>query len=142
MQASQETLARTTLGRWQQGDRVNLERSLRLGDELGGHLAFGHVDGLGEIRAILPQGDGHRIEVGMPAGLAPMVAVKGSIAVDGISLTITEALDDRFAVAVIPHTWTHTTLSGRRVGDPVNLEVDMLARYVFRQLALTAGARS
>jgi riboflavin synthase len=137
--ASLETLARTTLGQWQPGDRVNLERALRLGDELGGHLVFGHVDGLGEIAAIEPTGDGHRLEIGLPGGLAPMIAVKGSITVDGVSLTITESGDDRFAVAIIPHTWAETTLGRRRIGDLVNLEVDMLARYVARQLAFRSG---
>ncbi len=136
VQASGETLARTTLGRWREGDRVNLERSLRLGDELGGHLVFGHVDAVGEILGISPApGDSRRVEVALPPALAPLVAVKGSIAVDGISLTVNEALPDRFAVTIIPHSWEHTTLKDRRAGDPVNLEADMLARYVARQLA-------
>lgn len=135
VQASPETLARTTLGSWRTGKRVNLERSLRLGDELGGHLVFGHVDAVGEIAAIEPEGDYRRIEFTVPSEMAPLLAVKGSIAVDGISLTVNEALADRFAVTVIPHTWLHTTLSERRIGEPVNLEADMLARYVARQLA-------
>jgi riboflavin synthase len=140
VQASEETLARTTLGRWRTGQRVNLERSLRLGDELGGHLVFGHVDAVGEILRIAPEGDCHRLEIGTPSALAPMLAVKGSIAVDGISLTVNEAGADRFAVTIIPHTWAHTTLADRRPGDPVNLEVDMLARYVARQLAFAGQA--
>ena len=135
VQASAETLARTTLGGWRPGIRVNLERSLRLGDELGGHLVFGHVDGLGEIAEIVPVGDARRIVITMPADLAPLVAVKGSIAVDGISLTVNEVAERSFAVMIIPHTWQHTTLADRRVGDPVNLEADMLARYVARRLA-------
>lgn len=135
VQASVETLARTTVGGWRAGTRVNLERSLRLGDELGGHLVFGHVDGLGEIAEIVPVGDARRIVITMPADLAPLVAVKGSIAVDGISLTINEVAERSFAVMIIPHTWQHTTLADRRVGDPVNLEADMLARYVARRLA-------
>ncbi|MFO1074029.1 MAG: riboflavin synthase [Geminicoccaceae bacterium] len=138
VQASAETLARTTLGSWQVGQAVNLERSLRLGDELGGHLVFGHVDGVGRITAIAPAGDYHRVEIAVPPGLAPLLAVKGSIAVDGISLTVNEAGPDRFAVTIIPHTWQHTTLGERRVGDAVNLEADMLARYVARQLACSA----
>jgi riboflavin synthase len=134
--ASAETLALTTLGRWQVGDRINLEASLRLGDELGGHLVFGHVDGVGTIRAIEPQGESRRFEFALPDGLAPLVARKGSISVDGISLTVNEAAADSFAVTIIPHTMAHTTLGNRREGDNVNLEADMLARYVARQLAL------
>ena len=140
VQASHETLARTTLGAWEPGRALNLERSLRLGDELGGHLVFGHVDAVGEIAAIAPDGDCHRLEIAVPAALAPMLAVKGSVAVDGISLTVNEAGRDRFAVTIIPHTWLHTTLRGRAVGDRVNLEADMLARYVARQLALSQQA--
>lgn len=136
VQASPETLARTTIGRWREGERVNLERSLKLGDELGGHFVFGHVDGLGEVAALDEAGDGTwRLEVAMPADLAPLVAVKGSVAVDGISLTVNEISGDRFACMVVPYTWGHTTLSRRRPGDPVNLEADMLARYVARRLA-------
>ena len=134
VQASGETLARTTLRKWQVGDRINLERSLKLGDELGGHLVFGHVDAVGTVRAI-DKREGHwRFEVGLPTDLAPLVAVKGSIAVDGVSLTVTEATADSFAVTVIPHTLTHTTLGARQSGDAVNLEADMLARYVARRL--------
>ena len=140
VQASHETLARTTLGAWREGRAVNLERSLRLGDELGGHLVFGHVDAVGEILAIEPDGDCHRLVIGVSPELAPMLAVKGSVAVDGISLTVNEADADRFAVTIIPHTWQHTTLGQRRVGDQVNLEADMLARYVARQLAFARQA--
>lgn len=130
----EETLARTTAAGWQPGRRVNLERSLRLGDELGGHLVFGHVDATGRILALDPAGEGWRLLVAMPEELAPLVAVKGSISVDGISLTVTEAGRDRFGVAIVPHTFEVTTLSDRRPGDAVNLEADMLARYVARQL--------
>lgn len=140
VQASHETLARTSLGTWRLGHRLNLEQSLRLGDELGGHLVFGHVDAVGEIARITPDGEYYRLEILAPAALAPLFAVKGSIAVDGISLTVNEAGPDRFAVTIIPHTWTHTTLGDRRVGDPVNLEADMLARYVARQLAFAPKA--
>ena len=140
VQVSGETLARTTLAGRGPGHRLNLERSLRLGDELGGHLVFGHVDAVGEIARIDPDGDCRRLSIAVPAELAPMLAVKGSIAVDGISLTVNEAGQDRFAVTIIPHTWTHTTLADRRVGDPVNLEADMLARYVARQLAFARQA--
>jgi riboflavin synthase len=134
VQASPETLARTTLGGWQVGKRVNLERSLRLGDELGGHLVFGHVDAVGQIVVLEPEGDCHHLAVSVPPELAPLIAIKGSIALDGVSLTVNAVGLDRFAVMIIPHTWQHTTLSDRRPGDTVNLEADMLARYVARQL--------
>jgi len=138
VQASGATLEVTTAGRWAEGDRVNLERSLRIGDELGGHIVFGHVDAVGEIVALDPVGLSHRLEVRVPGTLAPLIAVKGSVAVDGISLTVNEAHADRFAVNIIPHSWTQTNLAARAVGDGVNVEVDMLARYVARQLAFRA----
>jgi riboflavin synthase len=122
------------------GDRVNLERSLRLGDELGGHIVFGHVDAVGRITALDPIGSSHRLEVEIAAPLVPLVAVKGSITVDGISLTVNETSGNRFAVNIIPHSWEHTNLPARQVGDRVNVEVDMLARYVARQLAFRAEA--
>jgi len=135
VQASAETLARTTLGRWHPGERINLERSLRIGDELGGHLVFGHVDAVAEILAIEERADGRRIWIALPTELAPLVAVKGSIAVDGVSLTVVDLEADRFSVVIVPHTWAVTTLRDREAGDLVNLEADMLARYVARQLA-------
>ncbi|WP_027134313.1 riboflavin synthase [Geminicoccus roseus] len=132
--ASPETLRLTTLGDWQVGARINLERSLRLGDELGGHLVFGHVDGLGRVRSIEREGEGYRLTFDLPGELSPMLAVKGSITVDGISLTVNAVGPDSFQVTIIPHTWDNTTLRDRRPGDSVHLEVDMLARYVARQL--------
>lgn len=135
VEASGATLEVTTAGGWVVGDTVNLERSLRIGDELGGHIVFGHVDAVGEILALEPAGESHRLEVRVPRPLAPLIAVKGSIAVDGISLTVNEAGADRFTVNVIPHSWRATNLSEREPGDRVNVEVDMLARYVARQLA-------
>jgi riboflavin synthase len=139
-QASGATLAVTSAGGWQVGTRVNLERSLRIGDELGGHIVFGHVDAVGEITALEPVGRSHRLEVRVPEALAALIAVKGSIAVDGISLTVNETGRDRFATNIIPHSWAETSLPDRKVGDPVNIEVDMLARYVARQLAFRTGA--
>ena len=135
VEASGATLEVTTAGAWMVGDTVNLERSLRIGDELGGHIVFGHVDAVGEILALEPAGESHRLEVRVPRSLAPLIAVKGSIAVDGISLTINKVGVDHCAVNIIPHTWRVTNLREREPGDRVNVEVDMLARYVARQLA-------
>ena len=132
--ASAETLDRTTLGHWRPGSRINLERSLRVGDELGGHFVFGHVDGLGRLAAVTPVGDSHRLEFVVPDGLERYLAVKGSIAVDGVSLTVNAVDRSTFAVNVIAHTWTNTTLADVPVGGLVNLEVDMLARYVERMV--------
>jgi len=138
VEASGATLEVTTAGAWTVGETVNLERSLRIGDEMGGHIVFGHVDAVAEILALEPAGESHRLEVRVPGSLAPLIAVKGSIAVDGISLTVNEVSADRFALNVIPHTWRATNLAERRPGDRVNVEVDMLARYVARQLAFRA----
>jgi riboflavin synthase len=138
--ASPETLARTTMGNWQVGDRVNLETSLRLGDELGGHLVFGHVDGVGRIVALDAIGESWRVEIELPDALRPLVAVKGSISVDGISLTVNEVTATTIGLMIIPHTWEATTLQHRALGGAVNLEADMLARYVARQLALQQEA--
>jgi riboflavin synthase len=137
--ASAETLARTTMGGWRMGDRVNLEGSLRLGDELGGHLVFGHVDGIGRITGLAPVGESWRLEIELPEALRPLVAVKGSVSVDGISLTVNEVTRTTMALMIIPHTWGATTLHERKLGDAVNLEADMLARYVARQLAFKAA---
>jgi riboflavin synthase len=129
---SNETLARTTLGEWQPGRRINLERALRAGGELGGHLVAGHVDGVGRIVAMRPDGDSRRFTIEAPADLARYIASKGSVALDGISLTVNEADGDQFGINIIPHTLTHTTLGARKPGDRVNLEVDLIARYVAR----------
>jgi riboflavin synthase len=130
--ASAETLRRTTLGRWQPGTRVNLERSLRLGDELGGHLVSGHVDGVGEVLSAAPEHGSVRFVFRVPADLARFIAVKGSVAVDGVSLTVNTVTDDTFGVNIIPHTAAVTGFGTLRPGDAVNLEIDMLARYVAR----------
>jgi riboflavin synthase len=132
VEASAETKARTTLGDWQEGSAVNLEPALRVGDELGGHIVSGHVDGLGRIVSIRPEGASHRVTIEAPAGLAKFIAEKGSIAVDGISLTVNEVEGARFGVNIIPHTWDVTSLKGKGEGSTVNLEVDLMARYVAR----------
>jgi riboflavin synthase len=136
---SAETLRRTNLNLLREGAVVNLERSLRLGDRLSGHFVFGHVDGVGRITALDRSGDGHWLRVATDAELTPYLVDKGSIAVDGISLTMCDVGEASFAVAVIPHTFEVTTLSQRKIGDLVNLEVDMLARYARRALETLTG---
>ena len=132
VEASGETLSRTTLGGWQVGSRMNLERSLRVGDELGGHLVSGHVDGLGTVAAVEPENGSWRVRVDVPWQLARFIAPKGSVAIDGVSLTVNEVAGTRFGVNIIPHTWAVTTLGGLRPGQAVHIEIDMLARYVAR----------
>jgi len=139
VEASAETLSKTTLGAWRVGRRINLERSLRLGDELGGHIVSGHVDGVGRVLSATPENGSTRWVFSLPAALAPFVAVKGSIAVDGVSLTVNEAGRDSFGVNIIPHTAEVTGFAALRPGDPVNLEIDMLARYVARQREFGGG---
>ena len=131
-EASNETLARTTLGDWRTGRAVNLERSLRMGDELGGHLVSGHVDGVATIVSASPDGASTRIVIEAPADLAPMIASKGSIAVDGVSLTVNEVDGNRFGVNLIPVTLAVTSLGTTNPGERVNLEIDLIARYVAR----------
>jgi riboflavin synthase len=125
-----ETLRRTTLGGLAPGDRVNLERPMRLGDRLDGHLVQGHVDAVGMVRACRPEGESAALEVAAPGGLLRYVVEKGSIAVDGVSLTVAARLADAFTVALIPHTMAVTTLGPQAVGRAVNLEVDVVAKYV------------
>jgi riboflavin synthase len=132
VQASAETLSCTTLGDWRPGTPVNLERALRLGDELGGHLVSGHIDGVGRIVAITPEGASRRFVFEAPPQLARFIAAKGSVAVDGISLTINGVDGARFGVNIISHTLSVTTLGGAEPGDRVNLEIDLLARYLAR----------
>ena len=131
---SNETLSKTTLGQWSEGTTVNLERALKAGDELGGHVVSGHVDGLGTITSITPDAGSVRIAFKVPDDLVKLIAPKGSITVDGISLTVNGVSEDGFDVNIIPHTQEVTTLGGVQIGDNVNLEVDMLARYVARLL--------
>jgi riboflavin synthase len=133
-QAGPETLARTNLGELVPGDRVNLERSLRLSDRLGGHLVQGHVDGLGRIAERVRQGDWELVWFSSPASLTAQMVSKGSVAVDGISLTLVDVGPDRFSVALIPHTLANTTLGFKPVGAAVNLETDLLAKYVWKYL--------
>ena len=132
VEVSGETLSRTTLGDWREGDRINLERAARLGDELGGHIVSGHVDGLGEVISVAADGGSHRLVIEAPEPLHRFIAPKGSITVDGVSLTVNEVEGRRFGLNIIPHTWTHTTLGGLEAGARVNLEIDMLARYLAR----------
>ncbi len=133
--ASAETLSRTTLGAWREGDPVNLERALRAGDELGGHFVAGHVDGVTEILDRAPDGDSLRFTFALPDWLRSTIAPKGSVTLDGVSLTVNEVARDRFGVNVIPHTQSATTLGAARPGQRVNVEIDVLARYVARALA-------
>lgn len=137
---SSETLARTTLGAKRVGDRVNLEKALRLADRLGGHLVSGHVDGVGHLRQRVAQGEYLKLVVGIPAALARYLAMKGSVAIDGVSLTVNAAGADCFEVLTIPHTLERTTLGELAPGDAVNIEVDLIARYTERLLASGAGA--
>ena len=131
---SAETMACTTLAGWRAGTKVNLERALRLGDEFGGHIVLGHVDGVARIVDRRPDGDSLRFSFAAPPHLAPSIAAKGSVALDGISLTVNEVEDEHFGVNVIPHTQACTSLGTAQIGDGVNLEIDVLARYVARLL--------
>jgi riboflavin synthase len=132
VEVSGETLSKTTLGDWREGSPVNLERAARLGDELGGHIVSGHVDGVGEVLSVTPEGGSHRIRIRAPRPLHRFIAPKGSITVEGVSLTVNEVEDDVFGVNLIPHTWDVTTLGRLTPGAHVNLEIDMLARYLAR----------
>ncbi|MEQ8817953.1 MAG: riboflavin synthase [Thalassobaculum sp.] len=138
-EVSDESLSRTSIGTWTAGTEVNLERSLRMGDEMGGHVVTGHVDGLAVLENVEPVGDSHRIRVLAPDGLEGLVAEKGSVALDGVSLTVNGVQGRRFWINLIPHTWAHTTFRNRRSGDVLNMEVDPLARYVARLLSTNAA---
>ncbi len=138
---SGETVARTVPTRWQAGEQLNLEPALKLGDELGGHIVTGHVDGVGEIVRITPVGESRRIDIAAPQDLAPCLAPKGSITVDGVSLTVNEVADQsdgscQFSLNIIPHTAEVTTFGTLAPGDKVNLEIDVLARYLMRMQSL------
>jgi riboflavin synthase len=129
---SAETMSRTNLGDWKEGGRINLERSLKIGDELGGHIVSGHVDGVAIVESADPEGDSLRVDFRAPVNLAPYIAEKGSITIDGASLTVNAVDGDRFGVNLIPHTRQVTTLGALRAGAKVNMEIDVLARYVAR----------
>ena len=137
VQASVETVTRTTLAEWQEGTPVNLEKSLRLGDELGGHLVLGHVDGMARIVERRPEAESVRFVFEAPEELMPFIAPKGSVALDGVSLTVNEVAQNRFGVNIIPHTLASTNLASLRAGQRMNLEIDLIARYVGRLLRQT-----
>lgn len=135
--ASGETLSCTNLGSWAEGTRINLERALKVGEELGGHIVTGHIDGTGDVLSVTPEGDSIIFQFSVPGKLAGYIAEKGSVTINGVSLTVNDVIDDGeeqtfFNINVIPHTQEKTTFSETRVGDKVNLEIDVLARYVAR----------
>jgi riboflavin synthase len=134
-----ETLSRTTIGAWRPGTAVNLERALAIGDRLGGHIVAGHVDAVGEILGRSPEGQGARLTISLVPSIAPLVAEKGSIAVDGVSLTVARAHRDRFEIALIPETLDRTTLGRAAAGVRVNLEADVVARHVARLVEMGAA---
>jgi len=137
---SAETVSKTAADHWHEGSRLNLERALRLGDEVGGHIVTGHVDAVGTVVGISPEGDSKRVGINVPRALGPMIAAKGSVALDGVSMTVNDVreADDgstHFSVNVIPHTGEHTTLGALAPGTQLNVEVDVLARYIDRMLS-------
>lgn len=136
---SAESLARTKLGGLRAGDAVNLERAMQLGDRLGGHLVSGHVDCLGRVTLVAPRGGSQHLEIAIPAEHMRLVVEKGSVTVDGVSLTVNQVWDDRFALNIIPHTWRETTLSLLRPGDVVNIETDLIGKYVARLMGRDAA---
>jgi riboflavin synthase len=140
---SAETVSRTAAGLWREGARLNLERALRLGDELGGHIVTGHVDAVAEVIGVCPEGDSVRVGISAPSALGPMIAPKGSVALDGVSLTVNDVRDapegaTHFSINVIPHTAQQTTFADIAAGRQLNVEVDVLARYIDRMLAARA----
>ena len=135
VEVSPETLARTHIGAWGPGTKVNLESALCAGDPMGGHIVTGHIDGLARLLSVEEEGEFRRMAFAAPADLAPLIAPKGSLALDGVSLTVNGVDGPRFDVMIIPHTWENTTLSLLRPGDPVHIEADILARYAARAVA-------
>jgi riboflavin synthase len=143
---SAESVSRTANDMWQQGRRLNLERALKLGDELGGHIVTGHVDGIGTVKGVCPEGDSLRIGITVPRDLAPYLAAKGSVTIDGVSLTVNEVADQvdgttDFAINLIPHTQSVTTFGSLEQGQAVNIEIDVLARYLQRMESYRAQTR-
>lgn len=136
---SAESLGKTVIGDWEMGTKVNLEPSLRVGDEMGGHFVSGHVDGVTTIESITEEGDSHRLSIALPQNFSRYIAPKGSVALDGVSLTVNEVSEKSFGVNIIPHTWEKTTLGQRKEGARVNVEIDMLARYVARMMEKDAA---
>lgn len=132
VQVSQETLDRTTLGNWRKGTRINLERALKAGDELGGHFVTGHVDGLGTLLSKKPAGESMKLDFSVPVALSRSIAQKGSVTIDGVSLTVNSVAKNRFSVNIIPHTLSQTMLGRLKKGDTVNIEIDVIARYLAR----------
>ena len=139
VEVSEETLSRTTIGTWETGTKINLERALKMGDELGGHVVSGHVDALAVIDRITPVAGSHRLDISVPAEFSGYVAEKGSVALDGVSLTVNTVEDNRFSVNIIDHTWQNTTLGQKQETASVNFEIDMLARYVSRLLQVSGA---
>lgn len=135
---SAETLSKTTLGEWGTGTTVNVEPSLKIGDELGGHIVSGHVDGVATLMSITQEGDSHRLVIEAPETLAKFIAPKGSVALDGISLTVNEVDGNKFGVNIIRHTWDVTTLGQKQIGDRLNIEIDLMARYAARLMDYAA----
>ncbi|WP_017930405.1 riboflavin synthase [Robiginitomaculum antarcticum] len=135
VEVSDESLSKTHLGQWDKGRKINLERAMKVGDEYGGHMVSGHVDGIGEVLSISAVAGSHNIRFSMPADLRFAIAPKGSITIDGVSLTVNAVGGDWFEVNIIPHTWEVTTLGQLQSNDKVNLEIDTIARYVARYLA-------
>lgn len=131
---SEESLSKTTLKSWKEGTKINLERALKVGDELGGHIVSGHVDGVAELLSIAPVEGSHKLEFAAPEALKKFIAAKGSVTLNGISLTVNEVKDAQFFVNIIPHTFEVTNFGALKAGDKVNLEIDLLARYMARML--------
>jgi len=131
---SAESISKTNIGSWEEGTKINLEAALKMGDELGGHIVSGHVDGLATLKSITPDGDSYRLKIEVPQDLKSFIASKGSVALDGVSLTVNEVQENMFGVNIIPHTWDNTTLGKLSEGDTMHLEIDMLARYMARML--------
>ncbi len=132
---SAESLSKTNIGSWTVGSKLNLEQALKMGDELGGHIVSGHIDGLADLISVTPEGDSHHLVFKASKDLAGFIAPKGSVTLDGVSLTVNEVNNTQFGVNIIPHTWDKTTLGDLKAGNHAHIEIDMLARYVARALA-------